>query len=61
MILAALPEMNLLAAGHDNGLIRTLDVHIYLTKVSGSSIYCLDRDGKNRIIRRCYRIYLLIV
>eukprot|EP00262_Sarcandra_glabra_P020952 TRINITY_DN854_c0_g2_i1.p1 TRINITY_DN854_c0_g2~~TRINITY_DN854_c0_g2_i1.p1 ORF type:complete len:1231 (-),score=237.04 TRINITY_DN854_c0_g2_i1:419-4111(-) len=34
----------------DSGIIRTLDVPIYITKVSGSSIYCLDRDGKNRVI-----------
>ncbi|KAJ0961936.1 hypothetical protein J5N97_029764 [Dioscorea zingiberensis] len=32
----------------DNGIIRTLDVPIYITKVSGSNIYCLDRDGKNQ-------------
>ncbi|CAN6480928.1 unnamed protein product [Victoria cruziana] len=34
----------------DNGIIRTLDVPIYITKVSGNTIYCLDRDGKNRVI-----------
>ncbi|KAF6161820.1 hypothetical protein GIB67_008581 [Kingdonia uniflora] len=34
----------------DNGIIKTLDVPIYITKVSGSIIYCLDRDGKNRAI-----------
>ncbi|PKU78733.1 coatomer subunit alpha-3-like [Dendrobium catenatum] len=34
----------------DSGIIRTLDVPIYLTKVSGNSVYCLDRDGKNRVI-----------
>ncbi|XP_072987675.1 coatomer subunit alpha-3-like [Typha latifolia] len=34
----------------DSGIIRTLDVPIYITKVSGSKIYCLDRDGKNRVI-----------
>ncbi|KAG0457313.1 hypothetical protein HPP92_022470 [Vanilla planifolia] len=34
----------------DSGTIRTLDVPVYLTKVSGNKIYCLDRDGKNRII-----------
>ncbi|XP_031494258.1 coatomer subunit alpha-1-like [Nymphaea colorata] len=34
----------------DNGIIRTLDVPIYITKVSGNTIYCLDRDGKNRAI-----------
>ncbi|XP_072962023.1 coatomer subunit alpha-1-like [Typha angustifolia] len=34
----------------DSGIIRTLDVLIYITKVSGNNIYCLDRDGKNRVI-----------
>lgn len=34
----------------DSGIIRTLDVPIYITKISGNTIYCLDRDGKNRAI-----------
>ena len=34
----------------DNGIIRTLDQPIYITKVYGKNIYCIDRDGKNRII-----------
>ncbi|GAV70196.1 WD40 domain-containing protein/Coatomer_WDAD domain-containing protein/COPI_C domain-containing protein [Cephalotus follicularis] len=34
----------------DNGIIRTLDVPVYITKVSGNTVYCLDRDGKNRAI-----------
>ncbi|KAL2892798.1 Coatomer subunit alpha-2 [Bienertia sinuspersici] len=34
----------------DNGIIRTLDVPLYITRVSGSTIFCLDRDGKNRVI-----------
>ncbi|XP_043714233.1 coatomer subunit alpha-1 [Telopea speciosissima] len=34
----------------DSGIIKTLDVPIYITKVSGNTIYCLDRDGKNRAI-----------
>ncbi|XP_019057409.1 PREDICTED: coatomer subunit alpha-1-like [Tarenaya hassleriana] len=34
----------------DSGIIRTLDVPIYITKVSGNNIFCLDRDGKNRVI-----------
>eukprot|EP00249_Psilotum_nudum_P025087 c29370_g1_i2 orf=331-3948(+) len=35
----------------DNGIIKTLDVPVYITKVSGSSVFCLDRDGKNQIIK----------
>jgi coatomer protein complex subunit alpha (xenin) len=34
----------------DSGIIRTLDVPIYFTKVSGNKIFCLDRDGKNKVI-----------
>ncbi|KAG9287253.1 hypothetical protein G9A89_008883 [Geosiphon pyriformis] len=34
----------------DNGIIRTLDQPIYLTKVKGKNVHCLDRDGKTRVI-----------
>ncbi|BAT94595.1 hypothetical protein LR48_Vigan588s001900 [Vigna angularis] len=34
----------------DSGIIKTLDIPIYITKVSGNTIFCLDRDGKNRTI-----------
>ncbi|KAI8854997.1 coatomer WD associated region-domain-containing protein [Chytridium lagenaria] len=34
----------------DNGIIRTVEHPIYLTKVKGKNIYCLDRDGKVRVI-----------
>ncbi|KAF5730113.1 coatomer subunit alpha-1 [Tripterygium wilfordii] len=34
----------------DSGIIRTLDVPIYITKVSGNTLVYLDRDGKNRSI-----------
>ncbi|KAJ9561038.1 hypothetical protein OSB04_006198 [Centaurea solstitialis] len=34
----------------DSGIIRTLDVPIYITKVLGNKIFCLDRDGKNKVI-----------
>ncbi|XP_022948234.1 coatomer subunit alpha-1-like [Cucurbita moschata] len=29
----------------DSGIIKTLDVPIYITKVSGNALFCLDRDG----------------
>ncbi len=32
----------------DSGIIRTLDNPVYLTKVFGNVIFCLDRDGRNR-------------
>ncbi|CAI0474600.1 unnamed protein product [Linum tenue] len=34
----------------DSGIIKTLEVPLYITKVSGNTIMCLDRDGKNRAI-----------
>ena len=35
----------------DSGIIRTLDTPVYLTKVFGNTVYCLDRDGRNRQIQ----------
>ena len=34
----------------DHGIIRTLDLPIYITMVKGSSVYCLDRECKTRIL-----------
>ncbi|CAI8616908.1 unnamed protein product [Vicia faba] len=34
----------------DSGIIKTLDVPIYITKVVGNVIFCLGRDGKNKAI-----------
>merc|ERR1719320_305425 len=34
----------------DSGIIRTLDLPIYITRVKGSSVYCLDRECKPRIL-----------
>ncbi|KAJ1404731.1 WD40/YVTN repeat-like-containing domain superfamily [Sesbania bispinosa] len=34
----------------DNGIIKTLDIPIYITKISGNTIFYLDRDGKSRAI-----------
>ncbi|KAM7264739.1 hypothetical protein ACFE04_002422 [Oxalis oulophora] len=34
----------------DSGIIKTLDVPIYITKISKNSIFCLDRDGNNKAI-----------
>lgn len=35
----------------DNGIIRTLDTPLYITRVAGNTIYALDRDGKTRAIQ----------
>ncbi|KAG8377864.1 hypothetical protein BUALT_Bualt08G0077800 [Buddleja alternifolia] len=34
----------------DSGIIKTLDVPVYTTKIYKNTIFCLDRDGKNRPI-----------
>ncbi|VDM32758.1 unnamed protein product [Hydatigera taeniaeformis] len=34
----------------DHGIIRTLDLVIYITKVHGDSIFCLDRDCQPKIL-----------
>lgn len=35
----------------DSGIIRTLDMPVYITKVFGNVVYALDREGKNRQIQ----------
>lgn len=34
----------------DNGIVRTLDHTVYLVRVKGRTVYCLDRDAKPRTI-----------
>ncbi|RKF53627.1 putative coatomer subunit alpha [Erysiphe neolycopersici] len=34
----------------DNGIVRTLDQTIYLVRVKGRTVYCLDRNAKPKII-----------
>ncbi|KAL3634312.1 hypothetical protein CASFOL_021366 [Castilleja foliolosa] len=34
----------------DSGIIKTLDAPVYVTKIYGNTIFCLDREGKNRPI-----------
>ncbi|KAK9066647.1 hypothetical protein SSX86_013970 [Deinandra increscens subsp. villosa] len=34
----------------DCGIIKTLDAPVYITKIFGNNVFCLDRDGKNRSI-----------
>jgi coatomer protein complex subunit alpha (xenin) len=35
----------------DHGIIRTLDLPIYVTRIKGDQVYCLDRECKARILR----------
>eukprot|EP01119_Soliformovum_irregulare_P024827 TRINITY_DN8_c0_g4_i1.p1 TRINITY_DN8_c0_g4~~TRINITY_DN8_c0_g4_i1.p1 ORF type:complete len:1245 (-),score=439.76 TRINITY_DN8_c0_g4_i1:63-3797(-) len=34
----------------DSGIVRTLDTPLYITAVKGNKVYCLDREGKVRVI-----------
>ena len=34
----------------DGGIIRTLDLPIYITMVKGNNVYCLDRECKARVL-----------
>ncbi|CAD5111121.1 DgyrCDS461 [Dimorphilus gyrociliatus] len=34
----------------DSGIIRTLDLPIYITRVKGNNVYCLDRECKPRVL-----------
>jgi len=38
------------AVGGDHGIIRTLDVPIYITRIKGNSVYCLDRECRPRVL-----------
>ncbi|RFU78981.1 coatomer subunit alpha [Trichoderma arundinaceum] len=35
----------------DNGIVRTLDQTVYLVRVKGRNVYCLDRAAKPRVLR----------
>lgn len=35
----------------DNGIVRTLDQTVYLVKVKGRNVYCLDRSAKPRVLQ----------
>lgn len=34
----------------DHGIIRTLDLPIYITRVKGNNVFCLDRECKPRVL-----------
>lgn len=37
-------------AHRDNGIIRTIDLPIYITKIIGNKVFCLDREAKPRVL-----------
>lgn len=34
----------------DHGIIRTLELPIYITRVKGSQVFCLDRESRTRVL-----------
>ncbi|XP_046576766.1 coatomer subunit alpha-like [Haliotis rubra] len=35
----------------DHGIIRTLDLPIYITRIKGNNVYCLDRECRPRVLQ----------
>ncbi|KAJ7564293.1 hypothetical protein O6H91_02G011500 [Diphasiastrum complanatum] len=50
-IYTTLNHMKYCLPNGDSGIVKTLDVPVYITRVSGSTVHCLDREGKNRTIQ----------
>lgn len=46
-IYTTLNHMKYCLPNGDNGIIKTLDVPLYITKVAGNTVYFLDRDAKS--------------
>ncbi|XP_078428727.1 coatomer subunit alpha-1-like [Wolffia australiana] len=49
-IYATLNHVKYCLPNGDSGIIRTLDTPVYITRVSGNTIFCLDRDGRARAL-----------
>ncbi|GJN30202.1 hypothetical protein PR202_gb18491 [Eleusine coracana subsp. coracana] len=49
-IYTTLNHMKYCLPNGDSGIVKTLDVPVYITRVVGNGIFCLDRDGKNKLI-----------
>jgi len=47
-VYTTLNHVKYLLPNGDHGIVRGLDVPIYVTKVTGTSLFCLDREGKTR-------------
>lgn len=35
----------------DTGIIQTLEAPVYITRVQGNQVFCLDREGRTRVIK----------
>ena len=43
-------HVSIFTSSSDGGIIRTLDLPIYITMVKGNNVYCLDRECKARVL-----------
>ena len=50
MLLYCVPNILKINNNSDNGIIRTLDQPVYLTRIKGKTLFILDRDGNSRSI-----------
>eukprot|EP00798_Chlamydomonas_sp_ICE-L_P024536 gene24537-10141_t len=48
LVYATLNHIKYCLPNGDSGIIRTLDVPVYITRVIGNVVHALDREGKNR-------------
>ncbi|KAK9804455.1 hypothetical protein WJX73_003595 [Symbiochloris irregularis] len=51
LIYTTLNHVKYCLSNGDSGIVRTLETPIYITKVFGDLLFCLDRDGKHRQIQ----------
>lgn len=49
-VLSSCPRLTFPSSFSDNGIIKTLDQPVYLTRVKGKVVHCLDRNAKPRSI-----------
>jgi len=49
-VFSTLNHIKYLLVTGDHGIIRTLDLPVYLTRIKGSQVFCLDREVKPRIL-----------
>ena len=51
LIYTTLNHVKYCLANGDAGIVRTLENPIYITRVFGDVLFCLDRDGKHKQIQ----------
>jgi coatomer subunit alpha len=49
-VYATLKHVKYLISNGDSGIVRGLEFPVYVTKINGNSLFCLDREGKMRTL-----------